>query len=95
MRPNTPARSSGSVDREVSRLSNGNTLQGVDGIVAADGWEKAKMKKKRTVIKADWVPSTSSVLAKPTDGIRELKQGMHPRSLVDSSSRLNDPHEFR
>ncbi|KAI7727083.1 hypothetical protein M8C21_031575 [Ambrosia artemisiifolia] len=99
VRPNTPARSSGSVDRdrEISRLPNSNTLQGVDGMLpmVVDGWEKAKMKKKRTVIKADWAPSTSSVLAKPTDGSREPKQGMHPRSLADSRSRLNDPHEFR
>ncbi|KAJ0891073.1 hypothetical protein HanPSC8_Chr09g0349331 [Helianthus annuus] len=98
VRPNTPARSSGSVDRdrEVSRLANGNTLPGVDGTmpIVADGWEKSKMKKKRT-LKADWAPSTSSTLAKPADGSREPKQGMHPRSLGDSRSRLNDPHEFR
>ncbi|XP_076920370.1 uncharacterized protein LOC143581480 [Bidens hawaiensis] len=41
------------------------------------------MKKKRTVIKTDWPPVTSSVLPKP----------MHSRSLADSRSRLND--EFR
>lgn len=100
MRPNTPARSSGSVDRdrEIPRIPNNNNLQSVDRTlppIATDGWEKAKMKKKRTGIKADTAPSTSTMLAKPIDGIREPKQGMHPRSLSDSRSRLNEPHEFR
>ncbi|KAF5812483.1 hypothetical protein HanRHA438_Chr03g0098071 [Helianthus annuus] len=88
VRPNTPARSSGSVDRvrEVARLPNSNTLESVDRAlpIVADGWEKAKMKKKRTGIKTDVAPSTSSVLAKPIDRSR-----MHPRS------RSNDLHEFR
>nr|GEY36101.1 hypothetical protein [Tanacetum cinerariifolium] len=56
VRPNTPARSSRSLerDREVVRLPNGNALQGADRVlpVVADGWEKPKMKKKRSVIKA-------------------------------------------
>ncbi|XP_076945259.1 uncharacterized protein LOC143616267 [Bidens hawaiensis] len=94
VRPNTPARSSGSVDRvrEVLRLPNSNTLQGVDRAlpIVADGWEKAKMKKKRTGIKADVAPSTSSMLAKPIDSSR-----MNPRNLADARSRSNDPHEFR
>ncbi|KAI3754169.1 hypothetical protein L1987_53947 [Smallanthus sonchifolius] len=94
VRPNTPARSSGSVDRvrEVLRLPNSNSLQGVDRAlpIVGDGWEKAKMKKKRTGVKADMAPSTSSVLVKPIDSSR-----MHPRSLADARSRSNDPHEFR
>ena len=99
MRPNTPVRSSGSVerDREVVRLPNGNALQGADRVlpVVADGWEKAKMKKKRSGKKADTAPSSSSVSAKPVDGSREPKQGMHPRSLTDARSRTNDPYDFR
>ncbi|PWA87199.1 hypothetical protein CTI12_AA064260 [Artemisia annua] len=92
VRPNTPARSSGSVERP-----NGNALQGADRVlpVVADGWEKGKMKKKRSGIKADTAPSSSSVSAKPVDGSREPKQGMHPRGLPDARSRTNDPYEFR
>ncbi|KAK9075749.1 hypothetical protein SSX86_004078 [Deinandra increscens subsp. villosa] len=94
VRPNTPARSSGSVDRvrEVLRLPNSNTLQGMDLPlpIVGDGWEKAKMKKKRTGIKADVVPSTSSVLGKPINSSR-----MHPRNLADARSRSNDPPKFR
>lgn len=96
VRPNTPARSSGSVDRdrEVVRLPNGNTIHGAERAlpIVGDGWEKAKMKKKRSGIKTDAAPSTSSMLSKPIDGTR---QGMHPRSLPDARSRLNDPHDFR
>lgn len=94
MRPNTPSRSSGSADRvrEALRLPNSNTLQGVDRAlpIVGDGWEKAKMKKKRTAIKADAAPSASSVLAKPIESGR-----MHPRNLADARSRPNESHEFR
>ncbi|XP_023756909.1 uncharacterized protein LOC111905444 isoform X1 [Lactuca sativa] len=97
VRPNTPARSSGSVDREreVLRLPNSNVLQGEERVipVVADGWEKAKMKKKRTGMKADATLSASSVSAKPIDGIRDSR--VHPRSLLDARSRLNDSHGFR
>ncbi|KAJ9551270.1 hypothetical protein OSB04_015315 [Centaurea solstitialis] len=99
VRPNTPARSSGSVDRdrEMLRLPSSNSLQSEDRAlpIVADGWEKAKMKKKRSGIKVDGSPSTSSLSAKPIDGCREPRQGMHPRSLPDAKSRLNDPHGFR
>ena len=99
VRPNTPARSSGSVDRdrELLRLPSSNSLQGEDRAlpILADGWEKAKMKKKRSGIKVDAAPSTSSLSAKPIDGCREPRQGMHPRSLPDAKARLNDPHGFR
>ncbi|KAL8223285.1 hypothetical protein R6Q57_020684 [Mikania cordata] len=94
VRPNTPARSSGHVDRfkDVLRLPNTHILQGVDRAlpIVGDGWEKAKLKKKRTGIKADVAPSTSAVLAKPIDSGR-----MHPRNLTDARSRSNDPLEFR
>lgn len=99
MRPNTPARSSGNVDRdkEASRLPNSNAPQAEDRAlpIVADGWEKAKMKKKRTGIKSDGAPSPSSLSTKAIDGYREPKQGMHPRHLPDAISRLNDSHPFR
>ncbi|KAI3694420.1 hypothetical protein L1987_77385 [Smallanthus sonchifolius] len=99
VRPNTPARSSGNIDRdkETLRLPNSNASQGEDRSlpIVADGWEKAKMKKKRTGIKADTAPSPSSMSTKAIDGYREPKQGMHPRHLPDAMSRLNDSHGLR
>lgn len=98
-RPNTPARSSGNVDREkeLLRLPNSNAVQSEDRAlpVAVDGWEKAKMKKKRSGIKADVAPSPGPVATKPNDGYREPKQGMQPRHLSDARSRLNDSYGFR
>nr|GEW43836.1 hypothetical protein [Tanacetum cinerariifolium] len=99
VRPNTPARSSGCVERDKKavRLPNGNALQGADRTfpVVGDGWEKAKMKKKRRGIKPDTAPSSSSVSAKPIDGSKEPKQGIHTRNLPDARSRTYDPYEFR
>ncbi|KAK9055590.1 hypothetical protein SSX86_026674 [Deinandra increscens subsp. villosa] len=99
VRPNTPARSSGNVDRdkESLRFPNSNTSQGEDCSlhIAADGWEKAKMKKKRTGIKADTALSPSSMSTKAINGHKEPKQGMHPRHLSDSMSRLNDSYGLR
>lgn len=99
VRPNTPARSSGSLDRdkEASRLPNSNATQGEDRTLSmvTDGWEKAKMKKKRTGIKADAASSPSSLSTKAVDGYRESKQGTHPRHLPDAMSRLNDTQGFR
>ncbi|KAL7590691.1 hypothetical protein Lser_V15G38842 [Lactuca serriola] len=96
VRPNTPARSSGNVDRdkEPLRLPTSNEDRASLPIVA-DGWEKSKMKKKRTGIKVDASPSPSSGSTKPIDGYREPKQGMHPRHVPDGITRLNDSHGFR
>ncbi|XP_071696844.1 uncharacterized protein [Rutidosis leptorrhynchoides] len=101
VRPNTPARSSGNLDRdkEVIRIPNTNATQSEEQVlpIVADGWEKAKMKKKRTGIKADMVssPNSSSMSTKLIDGYREPKQGMHPRHIPDAMARLNDSHVFR
>ncbi|XP_071721469.1 uncharacterized protein [Rutidosis leptorrhynchoides] len=104
VRPNTPARSSGNVDRdkEVLRVPNTNATQSEERTlpIVSDGWEKAKMKKKRTGLKADTAPSaspsSSSLSAKVVDGYnREPKLGMHPRHLPDAMARLNDSHVFR
>ncbi|XP_076918789.1 uncharacterized protein LOC143579335 isoform X2 [Bidens hawaiensis] len=94
-RPNTPARSSGNMDREKEtlRLSNNNASQNEDRSlpIVAEGWEKPKMKKKRTVIKPDTASSPSLMSTKANDGYRESKQGMHPRHVPDAMSRLNGP----
>ncbi|KAF5802491.1 hypothetical protein HanXRQr2_Chr06g0260111 [Helianthus annuus] len=103
VRPNTPARSSVNMDRdkETSRLPNGTSSQGEDRSlpIVADGWEKAKMKKKRTGIKADTAASPRSMSTKAVDGYREAKQGVHARvharHLPDAMSRLNDSHGLR
>ncbi|XP_057467229.1 uncharacterized protein LOC130756685 isoform X3 [Actinidia eriantha] len=97
VRANTPARPSGNMDRdrEVLRLSNSGAAQGEERTlsIGVDGWEKSKMKKKRSGIKPDVSPST--VVTKPVDGYREPRQGMQPRLLADARSRLNDTHGFR
>ncbi|XP_052199332.1 uncharacterized protein LOC127806225 isoform X3 [Diospyros lotus] len=97
VRANTPARPSGNVDRdrEVLRIPSSVAAQCEDRPLSinVDGWERSKMKKKRSVIKPDVSPST--VAAKPVDGYRETKQGMQPRLLTDARSRLNDSHGFR
>ncbi|GJR04868.1 hypothetical protein Tco_0527852 [Tanacetum coccineum] len=92
--PNTPARSSVSVekDREALRGPTSNGVQGEDRAspIVADGWENAKMKRKRSVIKADAASSTSSVSSKSNDGYWEPKQGIYPRNLPDSRPRPTD-----
>nr|XP_043628876.1 uncharacterized protein LOC122600252 isoform X2 [Erigeron canadensis] len=84
-RPNTPVRSYGSADRdrEVLSLQNSNTNAGVDlSSPIADGWEKTKMKKRRTGIKAETAPSTSSASTKLTDGSRSCLMDAKPRPVV-------------
>ncbi|KAL3654739.1 hypothetical protein CASFOL_001474 [Castilleja foliolosa] len=97
VRANNSTRSSGSVDRDrdIVRLSNSSAVQGDDRSlsVAVDGWENSKMKKKRTGIKLD--AAASSIMAKPVDGYREPKQGMHLRLPTESRSRSIDAHGFR
>ncbi|KAL5572427.1 hypothetical protein UlMin_022024 [Ulmus minor] len=97
-RNNAIARPSGTVerDREMLRLSNNGAVQGEDRTlsIGVDGWEKSKMKKKRSGIKPDVSPST--LPTKQIDGYRESKQGMQQRSVTDARSRLNnDSHGFR
>ncbi|KAK9274643.1 hypothetical protein L1049_021894 [Liquidambar formosana] len=98
VRTNALARPSGAIDREreMLRLPNSGAVQGEDRTlsISVDGWEKSKMKKKRSGIKPDVSPSTVST--KPVDGYREPKQGMQQRLVTDARSRLNnDSHGFR
>lgn len=51
------------------------------------------MKKKRSGIKADAAPS--SIALKPNDGYREPRQGLQPKHLSESRSRLNDSNGLR
>ncbi|XP_039018587.1 uncharacterized protein LOC120149944 isoform X2 [Hibiscus syriacus] len=98
MQNNALVRQSGNADRdrEMLRASNTAAVQGEDRTLSGsvDGWEKAKMKKKRSGIKPDVSPSTVS--SKPIEGYREPKQGIQQRAVSVSRSRLNnDSHEFR
>ncbi|GAB4837992.1 hypothetical protein Ancab_027518 [Ancistrocladus abbreviatus] len=96
-RANSVARPSMLVDKErdVLRLASGGAVLGEDRSlsVGVDGWQKSKMKKKRSGIKPDVSPSTVS--NKPIDGYREPKQGMQQRHVNDSRARLNESHGFR
>ncbi|XP_060187507.1 uncharacterized protein LOC132616828 [Lycium barbarum] len=97
VRASTPSRPSGSMDRdrEISRLPNGSTVQGEvrTSSIAVEGWEKSKMKKKRSGIKPDTTGSSST--SKPVDGHREPKQGLQSRLVADGRLRLSDTHGFR
>ncbi|KAL8102617.1 hypothetical protein AgCh_027220 [Apium graveolens] len=96
-RLNTPVRMSGNSDRdkEGPRLPSNSATQVEDQTLpmGIDGWEKSKMKKKRSGIKADAAPSSISL--KPIDGYREPKQGLQPKHLPESRPRLNDTYGFR
>jgi hypothetical protein len=95
---NALVRPSGTVDRdrEMLRLANSGAVQGEDRSlsIGVDGWEKTKMKKKRSGIKPD--VASNMVSTKPSDGYRESKQGALQRPGTDARSRLNiDSHVFR
>ena len=97
-RPNTSVRPFGPADREREqpKLANSGASQFEERTlsISVDGWEKSKMKKKRSGIKLDFPPSVIS--AKPADGYRDSKQGMQQRSVNDARPKLNnEPNEFR
>lgn len=97
MQGNSLVRSSVTVDkdREVLRFANNGAVQGDQTLsIGVDGWEKTKMKKKRSGIKPD--VASNMVSTKPSDGYRESKQGALQRPGTDARSRLNiDSHGFR
>lgn len=97
VRPSTPARAPGTADRDKEglRFSSSSVAQGEDQTltIGVDGWEKTKMKKKRSVIKADIAPSSPAT--KAIDGYREPKQGVHPRLLSDGRARSSDSYAYR
>ncbi|XP_049359557.1 uncharacterized protein LOC125824252 [Solanum verrucosum] len=93
----TPSRQSGIMDRdrEILRLPTSSTVHGEDrtSSIAVEGWEKSKMKKKRSGIKPDTTGSSST--SKPMDGHREPKQGLPSRLIADGRLRFSDTHGFR
>jgi len=96
-RPNSVARSSGSMDRDVFKLANSGATPSEEKsrplATAVDAWEKSKMKKKRSVIKSD--ASGNAVSARPHDGDRELKRGMQQKLITEARPRLNNARGFR
>lgn len=98
VRGNPPVRPSGAADRErdALRLANSSAVPGEDRSlsIGVDGWEKSKMKKKRSGIKPD--VSSSSQSTKPVDSYDEVKQQLQQRPVSDARSRINkDSHGFR
>ncbi|KAJ1439883.1 hypothetical protein SESBI_02105 [Sesbania bispinosa] len=98
MRTNSLVRPSGTVerDKEMLRIVNNGAVQGEERAlpIGGDGWEKSKMKKKRSGIKPDGSPSPA--LTKPVNIFQESKQGMQQRLATDARSKLNnDSHSFR
>ncbi|CAF2163196.1 unnamed protein product [Brassica napus] len=90
VRSNSIVRQSAVVDRdkEIMRPANHNAVQGEDRTSAGiDGWEKSKMKKKRSCIKTDFHPNLAS--SKVVDGYRDLRQGTQQKPMCDSRTRLN------
>ncbi|CAN6880327.1 unnamed protein product [Brassica oleracea] len=87
VRSNAIVRAAVDRDKDTMRLANHNAVQGEDrSSIGIDGWEKSKMKKKRSGIKTDGPSSLAS--NKAVDGCRDLKQGI-PKPAGDSRLRLN------
>nr|XP_029123956.1 uncharacterized protein LOC105057117 isoform X3 [Elaeis guineensis] len=84
-------------DRDASILVNdGMALseeKGQELATGVDGWEKSKMKKKRSVIKSD--VSASAALTRLPDADREPKRGMQQKFGTDARPRVNNAHGFR
>ncbi|CAH9110437.1 unnamed protein product [Cuscuta epithymum] len=98
VRPNTPARQSGNLDRDMDllRLPNNNPIQCDDRTSTSlpiEGWEKLRMKKKRSGIKPD--VAGGSAAAKTVDGYQESKHGVQSRLLTDARPRLGENQSFR
>ncbi|XP_024016154.1 uncharacterized protein LOC18025793 isoform X2 [Eutrema salsugineum] len=90
VRSNPIVRQSAVVDRdkEITRLANHNAVQGEDRTsIGIDGWEKSKMKKKRSCIKTNCHPNLAS--SKVVDGYRDLKLGIQQKAMGDFRSKLN------
>ncbi|XP_013598527.1 PREDICTED: uncharacterized protein LOC106306446 isoform X4 [Brassica oleracea var. oleracea] len=87
VRSNAIVRAAVDRDKDTMRMANHNAVQGEDrSSIGTDGWEKSKMKKKRSGIKTDGPSSLAS--NKAVDGYQDLKQGI-PKPAGDSRLRLN------
>jgi hypothetical protein len=94
-----PSRGSGPIDRisDPGKATNGNSAvpeEKTRGLATSiDGWEKPKMKKKRTsAIKADM---SLAGVSRSVDVDRESKQGMQHKFSSDGRARLASSPSFR
>lgn len=98
-RANGTARPSVAIDRDkdVFKHVNGATTppeeKGRALSAGVDGWEKSKMKKKRSVIKSD--ASATASLDRPAEGDREPRQAMQQKLTSHARPRLNNTHGLR
>lgn len=99
VRNNALVRTSGAVEREreTVRITNNGAISNEDRTISigcVDGWEKTKLKKKRSGIKPEVSPNFVS--PKNMDGNRETKLATQQRPVTEGRSRLNnDSHGFR
>ncbi|XP_042488480.1 uncharacterized protein LOC122068667 isoform X2 [Macadamia integrifolia] len=84
-------------DKETFRFANNGVVPSEEKDrtlpIVGDGWEKSKMRKKRSGIKSD--ASTGTVTTKHVDGDRESKWTLQQRLLLDARPKLSNAHGFR
>ncbi|KAE9602472.1 hypothetical protein Lal_00049639 [Lupinus albus] len=98
VRTDSLLRTSGTADRdkEMIQIVNSGVVQGEERTlpIGGDGWERSKMKKKRSCIKLDGSPSIA--VTKPVNTFQDIKQGIQQRLVTDARSKLNnDSHSLR
>jgi hypothetical protein len=92
-----PSRGPGPIDRiaDPGKATNGGSAvpeEKIRGLATSiDGWEKPKMKKKRSAITADMSSTGASRIA---DTEREMKQGQH-KFNNDGRARMTSSPSFR
>ncbi|XP_020680414.1 uncharacterized protein LOC110098045 isoform X1 [Dendrobium catenatum] len=95
---NGTSRTSGPLerDKDILKSTNGSAAQGDESdrgfSTVVDGWERSRMKKKRSVIKSD-VSASSGLVKSQFD--RETKRVMQQKLGSDVRPKLNYSHSFR
>ncbi|XP_020583198.1 uncharacterized protein LOC110026560 [Phalaenopsis equestris] len=83
-------------DKDAVKFISGSTTHLVenDGAFSpvADGWERSKLKKKRSAIKSD---TSGSRLSRSQGAEREAKRGMQHKLGIDARPRISHAHSFR
>lgn len=83
-------------DKDISKSTNGSAAHGEENdrgfSTVGDGWDRPRMKRKRTMIKSD-ISASSGLVKSQCD--RETKRGMQQKLGMDARPKLNYPHSFR
>ncbi|KAI3955892.1 hypothetical protein MKW98_006252 [Papaver atlanticum] len=83
-------------DKEIFGIASGGQVQSAEKDqalpIGMDGWEKSKMRKKRSGIKSD--VSVNGTIRSP-DGDRESKRETQQRLGIEARSRFSNVHGFR